>query len=86
MWNKPREITENLYTGIGFEIGVSIGAPAAALELWKNNPAYNKVILNLDIWASQNPWPAVGIGMFGDYAVLWFGEVADPAGSIEICE
>jgi len=87
MWDKPREITENLYTGNGFEIAVR-GAgmtPEIALELWKNSPAHRDVLLNLGIWESYDPWPAVGMGLVDGFAVMWFGGVTDPAGPIDEC-
>ncbi len=78
MWDKPKELTS--YPGNGYENAAS-GAqgPAAALELWKGSPAHNDVILNQGIW-KDFPWGAVGAGFEGGYAVLWFGQEADPAG------
>jgi hypothetical protein len=82
VWNKPKEITAswgaNAYTANAYE-DASAGAstPAGALELWKKSPPHNAVILNLDVWASHAPWPAMGCGMAGKIAVLWFGDAAD---------
>jgi uncharacterized protein YkwD len=79
MWQKPAELTS--YPGVGYENAAGggfgpIGA-AEALELWKGSPGHNAVILNLDSWA-DHPWGALGAGMYEGYAVLWFGEEADP--------
>ncbi len=77
MWNKPREITG--YPGNGYEIAYYSTAGATAeegLRGWKASPAHNPVIVNEGIWSKVN-WKAVGVGFFGDYGVVWFGEVED---------
>ena len=88
MWNKPSEITGGLYWAYGYEIAVSSSGtitPTSALNAWKNSPGHNDVILNQGIWASSNPWPAMGVGMLEGYAVVWFGDSADPAGTLTEC-
>jgi hypothetical protein len=77
MWNKPKELTS--YTGNGFEIASwrSTGISALnALIGWKKSPGHNEVILNKSIWKNST-WKAVGIGIYGNYAVVWFGDVVD---------
>ncbi len=78
MWDKPRELTD--YPGNGYENaaggGGSLG-PAEALDLWKGSPGHNAVMLNEGTWANLT-WNAVGVGISGGYAVLWFGEESDP--------
>ncbi len=79
MWDKPRELTD--YPGNGYENAAGGGgslSPAEALELWKNSPGHNAVMLNEDSWTNLT-WNAVGVGIAGGYAVLWFGEEPDPA-------
>ena len=83
MWDKPREITAswgaNAYKGNGYEdAAAGSSSPAGALQQWKNSSAHNDVILNQGIWAAKSPWPALGCGMAGGYAVLWFGDTKDP--------
>jgi hypothetical protein len=88
MWSKPNEITGGVYFAAGYEIAynASGGATAAgALAAWKASPGHNDVILNQGIWASRDPWPAMGAGIFGGYAVVWFGDMTDPRGSITVC-
>ena len=88
MWDKPREITANAYTGNGFEIAywtTGIASPAGALSAWQNSSPHNDVILNAGIWQSYDPWPAMGVGMRAGYAVIWFGSTADPQGTINEC-
>lgn len=79
MWSKPREITNNAYTGYGYEIAMGGSGqvqPEAALSTWQHSPAHNAVILEGDFWANKN-WPAFGIGIYGNYAVAWFGDNPD---------
>jgi uncharacterized protein YkwD len=79
MWNKPREITNNTYTGNGYEIAAySSGQISAeqALSIWKNSPPHNDVILERNIWANKG-WPAFGVSLYGNYAVAWFGDSPD---------
>jgi len=73
MWDKPRELTK--YTGDGFEIAAMLGETAtakAALDGWKSSQGHNMVIVNKGVWAKMD-WQAMGIGMAGGYAVVWFG-------------
>ncbi len=88
MWSKPNEITGGVYSAAGYEIAyyASAGATAGgALAAWKASPGHNDVILNQGVWVSRDPWPAMGAGIFGDYAVVWFGDMTDPRGSITVC-
>ena len=76
MWDKPRELTD--YPGNGYENaagGVGPITPAQALTAWQGSAGHNDVILNQGVWASH-PWQALGAAVYGDYAVLWFGEEA----------
>ena len=87
MWNKPREITNGIYTGNGYEnsYGTSGQATASsALNAWKNSPGHNAVILEEGIWAGSN-WPAMGVGIYEHHAVLWFGDRTDPQGTATPC-
>jgi hypothetical protein len=78
MWNKPRELTK--YPGNGFEIASwssASNSPEEALSGWKGSPLHNAVIVNSGMWARVK-WKAVGVGIYGSYAVVWFGEESDP--------
>lgn len=82
MWEKPQQITASwgagkAYTAYGYEDASEGTDPATVLQIWENDPAHNDVILNLGMWASRAPWPAMGCGMQGGYGVLWFGDAAD---------
>lgn len=90
MWDKPRELTN--YKGDGFEIAFYstfkyISPEARAkdiLESWKKSPHHNMVIINGDIWRDV-VWKAFGVGVYGEYADVWFGKETDPDGEPAIC-
>lgn len=87
MWGKPRQISSNAYTGNGYENAAVAGGPMTAniaLTAWQNSPAHRDVILNQNAWAGIN-FGGMGVGIVGNYAVLWFGDRADPAGSMSEC-
>jgi uncharacterized protein YkwD len=78
MWSKPSELT--MYKSEGFEIAyMSSGgvAPISALSGWKGSSGHNSVIINAGVWTAME-WKAIGIGIYGNYAVVWFGAADDP--------
>jgi uncharacterized protein YkwD len=86
MWKKPRELTQ--YQGDGFEVsagssGSTITAESA-LSLWQRSSGHNQVIINAGMW--KRPWRAFGVGIYGGYAVAWFGNAVDPAGAATLCK
>ena len=77
MWGKPREIAG--YEGNGYEIAYysSNGSSAsAALAGWKKSKGHNPLLINTGIWRTVQ-WEAIGIGVYKEYAVVWFGKVAN---------
>ena len=84
MWNKPRELTN--YPGDGYEISFysnnKYTSPAAfakdILDGWKKSSGHNDVIMNKKIWKTLQ-WQAIGIGIYGEYADVWFGKEEDSA-------
>ncbi len=77
MWSKPREIAG--YESSGYEIAYYSSAGANAiegLEGWKKSPGHNPVIVNLGTWKNVE-WKAIGIGIYNEYGVVWFGELED---------
>jgi uncharacterized protein YkwD len=77
MWDKPKEIAG--YPSFGYEIAYysSDGVTAQeGLDGWKASPGHNPLIINSEIW-SKVTWNAVGIGLYKEYGMVWFGEVAD---------
>lgn len=86
MWDKPRELT--VYSGDGYEIAFfsnyEYESDAAfakdVLDGWKSSRGHHELIINKGKWTTSR-WQAMGVGVFGDFAVVWFGEEIDPAGS-----
>ena len=75
MWSKPAEIAG--YASSGFEIAAAgTTTPNSALDSWRGSEAHHAVILNRGIWA-KSTWRAMGAAIHEDYAVVWFGELAD---------
>jgi len=90
MWDKPRELTN--YTGDGFEISFYSTYPYSsseafakdALNGWKKSPGHNDMIINKSTWKNVK-WQSIGIGVYGEYANVWFGREEDSAGEPEVC-
>lgn len=77
MWDKPREIAG--YESNGFEISYYSSGGATAeegLAGWKVSNGHNQVIINEGIWKTIT-WNAIGIGIYKEYCVVWFGELKD---------
>lgn len=88
MWSKPREITNYLYTGNGYENAYwtsdSEVTVYRVLESWKKSPSHNALILETGIWKGIT-WPAFGVGIYRNVAVIWFGDSVDPLGPMAAC-
>jgi uncharacterized protein YkwD len=77
MWDKPREIAQ--YNSNGYEIAYYSSKGASAeegLAGWKLSPGHNPLIINDGMW-SKVQWKGIGIGIYGEYGIVWFGEIAD---------
>ncbi|PKP45395.1 MAG: hypothetical protein CVT94_18160 [Bacteroidetes bacterium HGW-Bacteroidetes-11] len=77
MNDKPKELTS--YRAKAWEIVYEGGETAKAIDafdLWKDIGVFRDYLLNTGKWTK--PWKAVGIGFYGDYATVWFGEGDDP--------
>lgn len=78
MWAKPRELTG--YASDGYEILYYSSAGANAqegLDGWKVSPGHNPLLINSGVWATVQ-WKAIGIGIYKEYGMVWFGAEADP--------
>ena len=78
MWKKPKEIAG--YEGNGFEIAYysSMGANAQeGIDGWKISPGHNPLLINSGTWEKVK-WKAIGIGIYKEYGLVWFGEESDP--------
>lgn len=90
IWSKPNELTT--YDGYGYEIAYysswsieeHFDMPAAAMEGWKSSPGHKQVMINQYAWKRMK-WNSMGVGIFGNYAVVWFGEEEDSNGVPEEC-
>lgn len=90
MWDKPRELTS--YKGDGYEIAFFSNYDYAdpnqlvtdAIEGWKTSIGHHQLIVNTGKWDTAI-WKAMGVGVYGGYVVVWFGEVADENGEPRIC-
>jgi uncharacterized protein YkwD len=81
MWDKPRELSGGAYASPGYEIVAHYTdpiSPSMALQIWRESPAHHAMIINSGRWA-DNTWRAMGAAVGRHYAVVWFGEAADPS-------
>ncbi len=80
MWKAPQRL-DTSYLGSGYEnaYGGETRDPALVLESWKEGGSgpHNDVILNRQDW-SNSQWRALGIGIYGGFAVMWVGSEVDP--------
>jgi uncharacterized protein YkwD len=77
MWDKPSEIAG--YLSPGYEIAYYSSAGASAkegLDGWKKSPSHNPLIINSGMW-NKVTWNGIGIGIYKEYGVVWFGELED---------
>lgn len=85
MWDKPKEIAN--YQNPGYEIAYYSSAGANAEEGlvgWQNSPSHNPLLINSGIWKNVT-WQAIGIGIYKEFAVVWFGQLEDDQNQINIC-
>jgi uncharacterized protein YkwD len=90
VWSKPEEISG--YDDYGYEVAYYSSwsvedhsdMAAAALEGWKGSPGHDQIIRNRYSWKRMK-WRSMGVGMFGNYVVVWFGEKTDSAGKARRC-
>ncbi|MHC1774538.1 MAG: SPOR domain-containing protein [Lentimicrobium sp.] len=84
MNEKPKEIAG--YKFKGWEMVYSGGEEARAVDafdLWKGLGLTNDYLLNTGKWIK--PWKALGIGFYGEYACVWFGEGDDVEKDYGLC-
>lgn len=78
MWAKPKEITG--YPGNGYEILYYSSGGANAqegLDGWKVSPGHNPLLINSGTWANVK-WKAIGVAIYKEYGMVWFGDEPDP--------
>lgn len=77
MWSKPSEIAG--YESPGYEIAYYSSAGANAeegLQGWQKSPSHNPLLINTGMWKDVE-WQGIGIGIYKEYAVVWFGQLKD---------
>ena len=77
MWSKPREIAG--YEGNGYEIAYYSSRGASAkegLDGWKVSPGHDPLLVNSGNW-SKMQWQGIGIGLYKEYGLVWFGDARD---------
>ena len=82
MYSKPRELSA--FTANGYEIATFYSGgmtPETAVASWKGSSDHLDVILEQGVFTGH-PWKAMGVGISGNYACVWFGETTDPAGPL----
>lgn len=90
IWSKPAELTA--YKGSGYEIAYYSSWPVDehrdmagdAMEGWIESPGHKQMIINKYAW-KRLKWNAMGVGIYGNYAVVWFGEKKDPVRKVKRC-
>ncbi|GAB1405551.1 hypothetical protein MASR1M74_27320 [Lentimicrobium sp.] len=76
MTEKPRQLTR--YKFKAWEMAYEAGEAARAvdaLDLWISIGITNDYLLNTGKWSK--PWKAMGIAVYGEYVLVWFGEEMD---------
>lgn len=86
MWDKPKEIAG--YESPGYEIVYWHSAAAeaeGALKGWQQSKSHNPIVINDGMW-DQVEWKAIGVAIYEQYAVVWFGEMVDGKGAAKLCK
>lgn len=84
MNQKPKELTG--YKFKAWEVVYYGGETATADDaygLWRDIALMNDYLLNTGKWTKQ--WASIGVGIYGEYACVWFGEGADQVSSAINC-
>ncbi|MBT0662900.1 hypothetical protein KI809_01200 [Geobacter pelophilus] len=86
MWKKPREISghrsngyENIYwTSAPF-------TPVMAINYWEGKKEELDMMLQQGNW-KRHKWQTIGVGVYGNYAAVWFSEKPTDDPSMTQCE
>jgi uncharacterized protein YkwD len=89
MWNKPREIanfnTDGFEMAYGSESATFVLDAEKALAAWKSSKGHNPVIINKGIWKDYQ-WKSIGVGIYKNFACVWFATAEDELITIRLCE
>jgi len=85
MWDKPRELTRYPYNGYELAAYMQGGIILDSLsELWDTLAESLDMITTEGIWSKKH-WEAMGVGISGNYASVWFGQRVDREGAPHVC-
>lgn len=85
MWDKPRELTSYPYRGYELAAYMQGGIEVDSLaHLWEETEESLDMILTQGIWEKKS-WECMGVGIYGEYASVWFGQGKDRAGKPKLC-
>lgn len=89
MWNKPRELAQ--FNADGYEIAYGsessdfVVDAEKALTSWKGSSGHNMVMVNKGIWKDY-AWKSIGIGIYKNFACVWFAKELDEPMVLTICD
>ncbi len=85
MWDKPRELTPYPYNGYELVAYMEGGIHMDSLAiLWDTLAESLDLITTEGIW-NKKSWLAMGVGISGNYASVWFGQREDRKGEPRMC-
>ncbi|MCX6235156.1 MAG: SPOR domain-containing protein [Bacteroidetes bacterium] len=85
MWNKPKELTG--YKGKGYELAYwekDVTGPSEPFTMWISHDISSDMLLNWGSWKARY-WKVIGVAVYKDYVLVWFGEENDNAGVPVVC-
>ena len=85
VWDKPKEMTP--YKSKGYEIVYWENNPVnidSIIPFWKSIDYFNSFLIYTGKWQGKK-WMAIGVGIYENYAAVWFGEIPDQEGEPGIC-
>jgi len=86
MWKKPREISDHRSNGYENVYWTSaILSPAMAINYWTSRNDELDMIIEQNNWG-KHPWRTMGVGMFGNYAAVWFSVKSTGEEEMKPCE
>lgn len=86
MWKKPREISDHRSNGYENIYWTSaILSPAMATNYWTSRNDELDMIIERNSWA-KHPWRTMGVGIYGNYAAVWFSEKSTSEPEMKRCE
>jgi hypothetical protein len=85
VWDKPKELSR--YNSKGYEIVYWENSDVvidSVINFWRSMEYFNSFLMNTGKWQGKT-WNAIGIAIYENYALAWFGDVPDPEGAPDVC-